>query len=552
MELGFLTAEQLDEALAAQSAGRGRLGEVLLDLDYIRPEQLLRGVAAQYGLPFLDLDTVAVDRSLAQSVPEPLARRHRAIPVLRDGDTVVVAMANPSDVIALDDIRSILRVPVRAALVDPDQLLDLISRTSQGDEKVQAAIRLAVADATDSPVESEQRIVTAGDDDAPIVRFVDLMIARAIQDRASDIHVDPTATSLRVRYRIDGVLHEVMSPPMSLHNAILSRIKVMASVDIAEKRIPQDGRVSMVIAGQSIDLRVATVPTVYGEAAVMRILRREDGVGTLEDLGMEDGQFQRLQRVLGRTWGIVLVTGPTGSGKTTTLYSALRRLNDPSRNIMTIEDPVEYRLEGIKQVQVNNRAGLTFANALRAMLRADPDIVLVGEIRDRETATIAVEASLTGHLVLASVHTNDSSSTPIRLIEMGVEPYLVTAGLRGVLAQRLARKLCAECKQPASIGAAEADASGIPDELRRPDGSFDLHEAVGCERCGGTGYRGRFAVNEFLDVDERIGQLILGRSASSIIEAAAVEDGMLTLRSAGLRRVAAGDTTLAELLRCIG
>ena len=552
VEHGVMTDETLGDALAAQREHGGRLGEVLLDLGLVRPDQLLRALADQYGLEFLDLDHIDIDRTLAQMVPEPLARRHRALPVTRDGDFVVVAMANPSDVIALDDIRSIIRQPVRPVLADPGQVLSAIARSSQGDEQVQAAIRLAVADTGDVEVESDQRVVTVGADDAPIVRFVDLMIGKALQERASDIHVDPTATSLRVRYRIDGVLHEIMDPPKTLHAGIISRIKVMANVDIAEKRVPQDGRISMVIAGRAIDLRVATVPTVYGEAAVMRILRRDDGMGAIDDLGMHPTEFERFKSAFTRTWGILLVTGPTGSGKTTTLYSALKELNDPSRNIMTIEDPVEYRLEGIKQVQVNNRAGLTFARALRSMLRADPDIVLVGEIRDKETATIAVEASLTGHLVLASVHTNDSSSTPIRLIEMGVEPYLVTAGLRGVLAQRLARSLCTTCKKPHHLSPAQAEGVGIPETLLDGTGGFDCFAAEGCDKCGGTGYKGRFAVNEYLEVDETIGQLILERASSKAIERLAVDRGMFTLRTAGLHKVAEGLTTIEELLRCIG
>jgi len=552
VEQGAMTDDALTRALEIQRERGGRLGEVLLELGMIRPNQLLRAVAEQYGLGFLDLESVDIDRTLAQRIPEPLARRHRALPVSSEGDTIVVAMANPNDVIALDDVRAILRQPVRAVLADPNQILNAIARSSQGDEHVQAAIRLAMADASEVEVDSDQRVVTAGADDAPIVRFVDLVIGKALQDRASDIHIDPTATSLRVRYRIDGVLHEVMDAPRILQAGIVSRIKVMANVDIAEKRVPQDGRISMVIGGRSIDLRVATVPTVYGEAAVMRILRRDDGLQPIDELGMHPSQFERFRASFRRSWGIVLVTGPTGSGKTTTLYSALRELNDPSRNIMTIEDPVEYRLEGVKQVQVNNRAGLTFSRALRSMLRADPDVVLVGEIRDKETATIAVEASLTGHLVLASVHTNDAASTPIRLIEMGVEPYLVTAGLRGVLAQRLARRLCDSCKAPHRLSAAEAIGAGIPTALLDDDGAFTSFTTVGCEKCGGTGYRGRFAVNEYLDVDEMVGQYILERRSSADIESYAVGEGMFTLRTAGLHKVKDGLTTIEELLRCIG
>ena len=553
MERGAVTAQQLDQALARQKKGGGRLGEVLLDLGFVEPTDLLSALAVQFGMEFVDLEHVEVDRTLVQKVPEPLARRHRAVPIMDDGGVIVVAMANPGDVIALDDIRAIVRAPVRPVMGDPGQISDVISRSSQGDEQVQAAIRLAVADASDVEDESDLRVVGGAEsDDAPVVRFVDLMIGKAVQDRASDIHVESTGTSLRVRYRIDGVLHEVMHPPKSLHAGIVSRIKVMASIDIAEKRIPQDGRVSMVVSGRAIDLRVATVPTVYGEAVVMRILRRDDGLARLSELGMHSSQMERFSAAFARTWGIVLVTGPTGSGKTTTLYSALRELNDPSRNIMTVEDPVEYRMEGLKQLQVNQRAGLTFAAALRSMLRADPDVVLVGEIRDKETATIAVEASLTGHLVLASVHTNDASSTPLRLIEMGVEPYLVTAGLRGVLAQRLARRLCDKCAVPAPLGAREALGAGVPEHLIGADGFFPMMKAVGCAACSNTGYRGRFAINEYLEVTESIAQLILDRAPTREIERVSVAQGMFTLREDGMRKVAAGLTSLEDLLRCIG
>jgi len=553
IEAGHLTEGQLELALSTQKGSGKRVGEVLLEMELITPQHLLGALAAQFGLEFVNLEQVEIDRGLVQKIPEPLARRHRAVPIMNDEGTIVVAMANPADVIALDDIRALLRMPVRAAMADAGQISDVISRSSQGDEQVQAAIRQAVADVGDVEIETDLRVVGGSEgDDAPVVRFVDLMIGKAVQDRASDIHIESTATALRVRYRIDGVLHEVMHPPKALHAGIISRIKVMAGIDIAEKRIPQDGRVSMVIAGRAIDLRVATVPTVYGEAAVMRILRRDDGLARLSDLGMHPSQSERFLSSFRRTWGIVLVTGPTGSGKTTTLYSALRELNDPSRNIMTIEDPVEYRMEGLKQVQVNVRAGLTFATALRSMLRADPDVVLVGEIRDKETATIAVEASLTGHLVLASVHTNDASSTPLRLIEMGVEPYLVVAGLRGVLAQRLARKLCDKCSVADPMPGKDALLAGVPEHLIGADGMFPMNKAVGCSACAKTGYRGRFAVNEYLEVSEPVAQLILERAPTRDIERLGIAEGMFTLREAGLRSVTQGMTTLEDLLRCIG
>ncbi len=553
IDLGVLSPQQLENALVTQKIRGGRIGEVLLDLGMIGPIDLVRSLAEQFGLEFVDLDHVEIDRALAQRIPQPLARRHRAVPISENDGVALVAMANPADVIALDDVRSILRMPVRPVMADPGQIGELVSRSSTDDAQVQDAIRQAMADVgANEPDETQVSVQSESSlDDGPIVRFVDLMINRAVQERASDIHIEPTGNGLRVRYRVDGVLHEVMHPPKNLHAGIISRIKVLASIDIAEKRVPQDGRASISSGGRSIDLRVATVPTISGEAAVIRLLRRDDDLSRLEELGMEPSQFERFHASLTRTWGIVLVTGPTGSGKTTTLYSALRELNEPSVNILTVEDPVEYHLEGIKQMQVNPRAGLTFGVALRSLLRADPDILLVGEIRDRETAIIAVEASLTGHMVLASLHTNDSASTPLRLVEMGVEPYLVVAGLRGVLAQRLVRRLCDRCRTPAFLDGREALAAGIPPTMFNDDGRFHMHRAVGCAACSDTGYRGRFAVNEYLDVSEKIGQMILDGEPAVALNRQAQNEGMIGLRDSGLARVAAGDTTLEELIRCI-
>ncbi|MCC6226147.1 MAG: Flp pilus assembly complex ATPase component TadA [Microthrixaceae bacterium] len=552
VDRGFVTDEQLGDALALQKTTNRRLGEVLLQEGLVTPAQLMEALADQLGFPFINLDGLNVDHTLVQKVPEPLARRHRAVPVRMEDGNAVVAMANPADVIALDDLRSILRVPIRAVMADPDKIIDTINRSRQGDEQVQNAIRMAVQDAGEVETESDLRVVETARDEAPIIRFVDLIIGKAVQERASDIHIEATQTSMRIRYRIDGVLHEVMHPPRALQPGIISRVKVMAGMDIAEKRVPQDGRASMVVGGRAIDLRIASVPTVYGEAVVARILRREDGLMRLVDLDMHPSQFERFQNVFKRTWGIVLVTGPTGSGKTTTLYSALRELNEPSRNIMTVEDPVEYRMEGLKQMQTNVRAGLTFATALKSMLRADPDVILVGEIREKETATIAVEASLTGHLVLASLHTNDASSTPLRLIEMGLEPYLVVAGLRGILAQRLARRLCDMCKTPRVLAPELAAAAGIPPHLCGADGSFATFDSQGCQNCSGTGYRGRFAVNEFLEVSETLSHMILEQRPSREIERQAIEEGMFTMKEAGLRKVQAGLTTIEDLYRCIG
>lgn len=550
---GVITAAQLEEALAVQGERGGKLGAVLLDAAMVSPRQLLRALAAQFQLEFVDLDTVVVDRDLAARIPEQLARRYRAVPVRLEGDVVVVAMANPGDVFAIDDLRTLLRADVRPVMADPEQIADVLMRSGKGDEQVQEAIRLAVrAAGPDDAVESQRPVAPVTVEDAPILRFVDLLIARAVQDRASDVHVEPTSEGLRIRFRVDGVLHEVMQPPKVLQSGIISRIKVMADIDIAERRLPQDGRVTMTVGERTVDLRVATVPTVHGESVVIRILRRSSEHTRVADLGLLPEPRAAFEHAFRQPWGALFVTGPTGSGKTTSLYAALRELNSPTRNIITVEDPVEYRLDGVKQVQVNTRAGLTFANALRSFLRADPDVILVGEIRDRETATIAIEASLTGHLVLSSVHTNDASSTPLRLLEMGVEPFLVTSAVRGVLAQRLARRLCDRCREETSVPGHEADLIGVPQALRSPDGSFSCFRSVGCGACNRTGFRGRFAVHEMLTMTDALASLVLERAQTRQVRDQAIADGMVPLREDGLRKVAAGWTSLDELFRVIG
>jgi type IV pilus assembly protein PilB len=553
IEHGALTVRQLDDALALQKERGGRIGEILLDQGIVAPRLLLRALADQFGLEFIDLEGVRIDAELAARVPDQLARRYRALPVRRDGDVVVVAMANPGDVFAIDDIRTLLRAEVRPVMADPEQIADAISRSGQGDEQVLEAIRLAVrAAGPDENPEPQRQVSQVAVEDAPILRFVDLLIARAVQDRASDVHVEPASDGLRIRFRVDGVMHEVMQPPKVLQSGIISRIKVMADIDIAERRLPQDGRVSMTVGDRMVDLRVATIPTVHGESVVIRILRRSSDHTRLADLSLLPEQKAKFEYAFRQPWGAVFVTGPTGSGKTTSLYAALRELNEPTRNIITIEDPVEYRLDGIKQVQVNARAGLSFANALRSFLRADPDVILVGEIRDKETATIAIEASLTGHLVLSSLHTNDAASTPLRLLEMGVEPFLVTSAVRGVLAQRLARRLCDRCREPMRVPREEADLIGVPADIRDAAGGLPCFRSVGCEACGGTGYRGRFAVHEMMVMTDTLSHLVLERAQTRHIREQAIRDGMITLRGDGLQKVAAGWTSLEELFRVIG
>lgn len=555
VELDIVSDVEISRALEVQRTSGKRLGEVLLNEGIVKPRDLVRALAVQFGLPFVDLDDHAVDAELAQLVPQHLATRHRALPVWREANQIVVAMANPVDVLALDDIRSIVGRQVKPVMAEAAQILAVIDRLGHSDSRVQETIQAAMGESRELAQAAVTVELDGGGDKAPIVQFVDLLLSKAIQERASDIHVEPTSDDLRIRFRVDGVLHEAMSPTRSLQAGIISRIKVMADIDIAERRVPQDGRLTAVVNGLAHDIRVVTIPTVHGEAAVLRVLRSgERGVG-IGSLGFLGDQLARYRHAYERPWGAILVTGPTGSGKSTTLYATLEELRDPTRNIITIEDPVEYRIDGIKQVQVNNKSGMTFARALRSFLRADPDIMLVGEIRDGETATIAVEASLTGHLVLTTLHTNNSASAPMRLIEMGVEPFLVASSVTAVVAQRLARRLCDRCREPkeislAQVGLDPAGLEALAPDLREVE-VFEGYAAVGCDACSGTGYRGRFAIQEVLTMSEEISELVLSGARAEEVERLAVQQGMSTLRTDGLRKVRMGLTTIEELFRVI-
>ena len=546
---GLLTDAQLDAALAEQSRSGKPLGRLLIEAGTISEAELVRTLARQVGLEFVDLNDRAVDGSVASVVSESLARRYQAIPIGWEDGRLIVAMADPSNVFAVDDIRAIAGAEVRTVVATATQINETIERFYRMDTDVDAVVQAATEDADDQ----NELLANVSElvEDAPIVKFVNLLVTQAVNDRASDIHVEPAEHDLRIRFRIDGVLHEVMRSPRSIQAGVISRLKVMADINIAERRIPQDGRISMKVGGRGIDLRVATLPTVYGEKVVMRILDKGQAVLHLEELGFLPETEERFEQAYRKPYGTILVTGPTGSGKSTTLYATLNQLNTPDRNIITVEDPVEYRLPGINQVQINPKAGLTFASALRSILRSDPDIVLVGEIRDRETAVIAVEASLTGHLVLSTLHTNDAASTPMRLVEMGVEPFLVTSALDCVVAQRLARRLCDKCKEPYQPTEAEMVGVGWPTEDLRQGEWPTLHRAIGCTSCGRTGYRGRFAIHEAMIVSEEIERLIIESRSTEDIQKTAVMQGMLTLREDGLRKAAMGQTSLEEIFRVV-
>ncbi len=547
---GLITETQLVAALSEQAQSEKYLGRILIDIGAIDEASLVRSLAEQLGLAYVDLDDETIDASAVMRVPEAVARRHSALPIAWDGPVLVVAVADPANVLAVDDLRSAARAPVRLVVATPSALEAAINRNHRLDSDVHDMTAQAVDDSDD---EGEIDGLTEVTDDAPIVKLANLLIRQAVQDRASDIHIEPTERDVRVRYRVDGVLHEVMRSPKAVQAGLVSRVKIMADLNIAEKRLPQDGRVSAVIGGRQVDLRVATLPTVYGEKIVMRILDKGTALLDLKDLGFLPESQARYEAISKLPWGTILVTGPTGSGKSTTLYATLNQISNPTKNIITIEDPVEYRLAGINQVQVNPKAGLTFAAALRSILRSDPDIVLVGEIRDRETATIAMEAALTGHLVLSTLHTNDAASTPSRLIEMGLEPYLISSSISCVVAQRLMRRLCERCKEEYVPSTADLNALGYagsnPDTSGEPPSR--LFKPAGCLACSRTGYHGRFAVHEVMVVTDDLRSMIADRAHGDEIRKQAVAEGMMTLRQTGVHNVCIGSTSVEEMLRVI-
>ncbi len=544
---GLITQADLDAALAAAENVGKPVSRILIEQGRITERDLVRTLATQVGLGFVDLDDVSVDPAVAMLVPESLVRRYQAIPIKWDEQgRLVVTMADPSNVFAADDIRAMSGSEVVVVVSPPSQVAALIDRIHRLDGEVDEMAQEAATEL--GGVEDLSRIDELIED-APIVKFVQLIITQAVADRASDIHVEPTETDLRIRYRVDGVLHEVMHSPKAIQAGVISRLKVMADINIAERRIPQDGRISVKAGGKPVDLRVATLPTVYGEKVVMRILDKGQALLTLDDQGFLPDVLTRYETSFRKPYGTIMVTGPTGSGKSTTLYATLNILNNVDRNIITVEDPVEYRLPGINQVQIHAKAGLTFAAALRSILRADPDIILVGEIRDEETATIAIEAALTGHLVLTTLHTNDAASTPQRLVEMGVEPFLVTSALDCVLAQRLARRLCPNCAEQYQPSEAELVEAGWPMDSMTEWPT--LLRAIGCAQCGRTGYKGRFALHEVLSITEEVERLIIERRSTEDVKKVAVMQGMVPLRGDGFRKVAAGITSLEEVFRVV-
>ncbi len=544
MRAGVITERQLNDALEVHKATGSPMGRVLVDLGYATQGAILAVMARQIGIPYIDFSTTKPDPSAVAIVPRDLATRYTLMPVsFDDEEHLVVAMADPQNVLALDDLRILTGYEIKPAISTKDDILAAIEEYYRAAESLETT---GLSDIDEAEMVDLSQLTEVAEE-APIVKLVNYIINKAVTDRASDIHIEPQERDLRVRYRIDGVLHEMMRSPKSTQAAIISRFKIMADMDIAETRKPQDGHTALTIGGHKMDFRVSTLPTVYGERVVLRILRKDNILLRLEDLGFLPSSLERFESSFRKPYGAILVTGPTGSGKSTTLYAAVNVLNEPSRHIITVEDPVEYRLPGVNQVQTNTKAGLTFARALRSFLRCSPDVILVGEIRDQETAKIAIESALTGHLVLSTLHTNDAPGAITRLVEMGVEPFLVASAVDCVLAQRLARRLCPDCKEPYTpIKQALLDAGYREDDLPET-----LYRPVGCKKCGGTGYRGRMGVHEVMLVSEEISDLTVREATAEEIKKVAIEQGMLTLKQDGLEKVRMGLTSLEEIARVI-
>ncbi len=551
VDLGFVDPSRVERAIEEARIGGLPPERILVEEKTITAEQLSRAIAERHGLDHVDLGVFKVDMGAVNLLSTASARRYAAVPIAYSGErTLIVAMADPANVLAIDDIALMTRLDVKPVVASAEDVSSLIGRMNRFEDAVHEAVQEGEDES--SPLEIVDLRESA--EDAPVIKLVHSIIAQAAERGASDIHFEPQpddqgrpGREMRVRMRVDGVLTDEMSVPRRMVAGVVSRIKIMGDLDISERRIPQDGRVGLTVEGRHVDIRVVTIPSVMGESVVLRILDKEALALDLDKLGFQDHELNRFRRAFNRAHGSVLITGPTGSGKSTSLYGALLKLNTPEKNIITIEDPVEYQIKGITQVQVNNKAGLTFASGLRSMMRADPDIIMVGEIRDRETAQIAIEGALTGHMVLSTLHTNDAASAVTRLIEMGIEPFLVASAIECVVAQRLARTLCSHCKKRTIVPASVLRDHGFAAQF-----DIEAYEPVGCVRCGHMGYRGRVGLYEVMEMSHEIGHLTLERASSDQIGIVAVREGMRRLREDGLDKVKAGLTSIAEISRVTG
>ena len=544
VDLNYVGDDAARQAIeAARTAGRPP-ERLLIEQGAITADQLSRAVAERYGLDHVDLSAYQVDMAAANLIPVNTARRYRALPVgYVDQGTLLVAMADPTNVLAVDDIQIATALDCRVAVAAEEDIEALIGRLNTLQSAVTEAVVEDEAEAGEGDL-AEVAAMEVSAEDAPVIKLVYSILGQAVGEGASDVHFEPAEGQMRVRFRIDGVLREAAHVPARMTSAVISRVKIMSDLNIAEKRVPQDGRVSVTVEERRVDLRVTTLPTQRGEGATIRILDKDNAQRSLDDLGMDGTGRERFENAFHQAYGAVLVTGPTGSGKSTTLYAALGEMNEVEKKIITIEDPVEYRIDGINQINVNRKAGLDFATGLRSILRADPDIVMVGEIRDAETARIAVEAALTGHMMLSTLHTNDAPGAITRLAKMGIESFLTASSVDCVVAQRLARKLCSHCKRRVAVPPQALSEAGI-----RVGGEVEAYEPVGCSRCNQGGYRGRVGVFSVMELSERIKEMTVSQAPEAEIETAAREEGMLTLREDGFAKVRAGQTSLEEVLR---
>jgi len=538
--LGFASREAVERAVQDARANGSTTGRTLLENDIVTADQLARAVGERYGVDHVDLNVASIDPTASSLVDPAVLRRHRAVPIaFADERTLIVATSDPSNILTADDLAMMTGYDVRLVVATDDDVELLLGRLSRLDS--------AVAEVEEEP-EAQVIELRESAEDAPVVKLVHSIVAEAVERGASDIHFDPETAAMRVRLRVDGVVSESTTVPSTMASGLVSRIKIMADLDIAERRLPQDGRIGLTVDGRYVDIRVATLPTVHGESVVMRVLDKGRRMLDLDHLGLESDDLARLRSAISQLHGCVLATGPTGAGKSTTLYAALSEINVPERTLITIEDPVEYELDGIKQIQVNPKIGLDFATGLRSMMRADPDVMMVGEIRDRETAQIAIQSALTGHLILSTLHTTDAPMSVARLIEMGIEPFLVASGISIVIAQRLARRLCEDCRTEIEITAEALANNGFGDH-----DPFSAYKAgPGCVRCAKTGYRGRVGVYELMEITDQIRELIVEKRPAEAIAAAATAQGMRRLRDDGLAKVRSGRTSMSELLRVLG
>jgi type IV pilus assembly protein PilB len=540
VDAGLLTMEQLKEALSKQKATGKKLGELLIDDAIISEADMIKALELQLGIAYTDISKIYIDPEIPKLINESLARRHTLIPIKKESNRLIVAMTDPLNIFARDDVSIATGLDVEPVTSSRMAIINAIERY-YGKQRAEKAIEEFKRQYDTGVITELIEDSMSETENAPVVRLINSIISQAVKQKASDIHIEPAENNIRIRFRIDGDLQEVMTPEKSAHSAIVTRIKIMAKMDIAEKRLPQDGRIELQVDGREIDMRISSIPTVFGEKVVIRLLDRENFLATKTQLGFSQSNLELLDKLIKNPNGIILVTGPTGSGKSTTLYALLKELNHVRTNIITIEDPVEYRLEGINQVQVNPKAGMTFANGLRSILRQDPDIIMVGEIRDAETAQIAVRASITGHLVLSTMHTNDASSTVTRLVDMGIEPYLVSSSVVGVVAQRLVRKICNHCKST-------YEADSFEKQILNEDHAV-IHKGRGCSVCNGSGYKGRTAIHEVMPVNKDIRVLIDKKASIDDIRSAAAANGTVTLRESCKKLVLSGVTTVEEMIR---